>query len=83
MADPTPTTRGDLPGRVWMPSGVGVYERPRTAWLREHLGLLLPLAGLAVRAIREWACALVLANLGERSPPRGVAGHRRIIHRSA
>lgn len=42
-----------------MPDGVGVYERPRTAWLQEHvgllIGLLLSLAGLAIFAIRQWA----------------------------
>jgi hypothetical protein len=42
-----------------MPRGVGVYERPRTAWLREHLalliGLLLSLIGLAIYAVRHWA----------------------------
>jgi hypothetical protein len=42
-----------------MPDGVGVYERPRTAWLREHIGLLigllLSLVGFAIFAIRQWA----------------------------
>ena len=59
MADPTPTTQGGLPDRISMPDGVGVYERPRTAWLREHIGLLigllLSLVGFAIFAIREWA----------------------------
>jgi len=59
MADPTPSTQGATPGRVSMPGGVGVYERPRTAWAREHigllLGLLLSLVGFAIFAIRHWA----------------------------
>ncbi|MDB4930159.1 MAG: hypothetical protein JWM10_2643 [Myxococcaceae bacterium] len=42
-----------------LPRGVGVYERPRTAWLREHLalliGLLLSLIGLAIYGFRHWA----------------------------
>lgn len=59
MADPTPTTEQSLADRVSMPAGVGIYERPRTAWLREHIGLLigllLSLVGFAIFAIREWA----------------------------
>jgi len=59
MADPTPSTQRATPGRLSMPGGVGVYERPRTAWAREHigllLGLLLSLVGFAIFAIRQWA----------------------------
>jgi hypothetical protein len=58
---PSPdTSRADAPlAPASMPRGVGVYERPRTAWLREHLalliGLLLSLIGLAIYAVRHWA----------------------------
>ena len=59
MVDPTHPGREGSPGPLSMPHGVGVYERPRSAWLRQHMalliGLLLSLVGFAVFAIRQWA----------------------------
>lgn len=58
MADLTPSSQQGAPATTSVPHGVGVYERPRTAWLREHLalliGLLFALVGLAIFAIRQW-----------------------------
>lgn len=42
-----------------LPGGVGVYDRPRSAWLRQHLalvlGVVLSLVSVAIYAIRRWA----------------------------
>ncbi len=55
MTAPT-TSHDDAPPPI--PHGVGVYERPRTAWVREHLavliGLLLSLIGLAIYGFQHW-----------------------------
>lgn len=59
MVDLTRPEQDASPGPVSVPHGVGVYERPRSAWLRQHLalliGLLLSLVGLGIFAIRQWA----------------------------
>lgn len=57
--DPTHPDPDASPDGRSMPRGVGVYERPRSAWLLQHaallIGLLLSLVGLVVFAIRQWA----------------------------
>lgn len=50
------TSRPDLDEPRGAPQAVGVYERPRSAWLRAHAGLLvgviLSVAGLGIFAFR-------------------------------
>jgi hypothetical protein len=58
MPAPTPSRDDSTLTPVSLPHAVGVYERPRTAWLREHLalliGLFLSLIGLVIYAFRHW-----------------------------
>ena len=59
MDNPTPSGQDGSLTPAPLSDGVGVYERPRSAWLRQHLavliGLFLSLIGFAIFAIRRWA----------------------------
>lgn len=46
------------PPRASLPKVVGVYERPRSVWLRAHLaeviGVVLSVLAIAAWALRRW-----------------------------